>query len=106
MQQLILCLGTSLAFELFAVMLISAHLNTGMEYQKCLSMKKEPIDCFQIQLVGFNARLYPNLTVASSKNHGIVVVSILVQVSETSLQVAVAQLSISTTELSIIIINY
>ena len=36
---------------------------------------------FQIQLVGFNAKLYPNLTVASSKNHGIVVVSVLVQVS-------------------------
>ena len=41
----------------------------------------ETRSCFQIQLVGFNAKLYPNLTVASSKNHGIVVVSILVQVS-------------------------
>ncbi|XP_037071230.1 carbonic anhydrase-related protein 10-like, partial [Pollicipes pollicipes] len=69
--------GASLSYS---YQLEEAHIHFGMkntdgsEHQ--ISGRAFPAE---IQLVGFNANLYNNLTVASSKNHGIVVVSILVQ---------------------------
>ncbi|XP_043224919.1 carbonic anhydrase-related protein 10-like [Amphibalanus amphitrite] len=68
--------GASLSYS---YQLEEAHIHFGMrntdgsEHQ--ISGRAFPAE---IQLVGFNA-IYSNLTVASSKNHGVVVVSILVQ---------------------------